>query len=163
MDRRSFLRLVGLVGAGAALSGCQPLYGQLVRPPQSSTAWSAVEPGAFRLLQRLSFGPTAEALRDVDELGISGWAEEQLDPEGIEDMATTLRLRPIDELRMDASLLADLGDRLFDGYDGSGVVAALRKGTLLRQTYSRSSCTSTWSRSGPTTSTYRRRRATAGS
>jgi len=84
------------------------------------------------MLNRLTFGPTAESLHRLAEIGPAGWIEEQLAPDPAQ-----WRLRPLDMIRMDPPELIELGDKLFDDIDPSPVLDQLRRATLIRQVHSR--------------------------
>lgn len=66
-----------------------PTVGPLPSPtveafPPAGTSAAALEE-AHHVLNRLSFGPSPESLRDVLDLGVSGWINQQLNPELIDD------------------------------------------------------------------------------
>ena len=52
------------------------------------------------LLNRLTFGPTAEDISQVRHLGVDGWLERQLQPQTIDDSALEARLDAYPALRM---------------------------------------------------------------
>lgn len=144
LSRRDFLRLSGLLAAGAALSSCGQVsvvdqaYGRLADLPQPWDEWlPPADADAFSALSRLTFGPRLEERRRFAEIGLAAWIEEQLAPETLEDRAVDWRLRPLGTLALSAGDLADLSDRLFDDYDRTTAPTQLRQATLLRQVYSR--------------------------
>jgi hypothetical protein len=141
LSRRGFLRLAGLVAAGAVAAGCEPAYIQA-----SSALRKKHEPdwnnqpiiySAFPALNRLTFGPRIEDLELAERVGMSGWIEEQLAPERIDDFPLELLLRRFPTLGMDSDQLADLSDKLFDDVDRERVPGELQRAALTRQVYSR--------------------------
>jgi len=52
-------------------------------PPPGTTANQLAE--AHHILNRLSFGPSADSLKDVLDSGVAGWISQQLDPDNIDD------------------------------------------------------------------------------
>lgn len=137
LSRREFLRLAGLAAAGATASGCAPFYTRLAGGPAQLAGWPPDAAGDFQALSRLTFGPRVEERRRVAEIGLPAWVEEQLAPATIADRGADWRVRRFDTLTLSANDLADLGDRLFDEVDGSGIVRDLKQATLLRQVFSR--------------------------
>ncbi|MEW5869000.1 MAG: DUF1800 domain-containing protein [Chloroflexota bacterium] len=140
LTRREFLRLAGLLGAGAALSACSPIYAQLSRQTQPFAGWepTKLEPGNahFGILNRLTFGPRPEERLHAAQIGLPAWIEEQLAPHSIEDTRCELLLRRFDTLRMSAADLHDWSDKLFDAQDKTSVPAELRQAAMIRQVYS---------------------------
>jgi uncharacterized protein (DUF1800 family) len=139
LTRRAFLRLSALLAASATLSACTPAYTWLAEKSSSSPPPLPADedPAAFRLLNRLTFGPRSEERLRLAETGARGWIEEQLAPALIDDTPCDLRLRNLGTLTMQASDLFDLSDKLFDDQDRQSVPGELRQATLLRQVYSR--------------------------
>src|SRR5205085_1699493 len=108
ISRRDFLRLAGLVAASAAAAGCAPLYARLGGQPEPPLAppFGAIDPPAFALLNRLTFGPrVAERLR-LAEIGSAAWIEDQLRPESIDDGPAEWRLRDLETLNLSAADLS---------------------------------------------------------
>ena len=65
------------------------------------------EKEAIHLLNRLTFGPTAESLELLRKLGTKKWIEQQLDPSGIgENPELEARLKPLTSLSMSQEELA---------------------------------------------------------
>lgn len=148
LSRREFLRMSAWLAAGASLSACAPIYSQLAEVPAFPEDIGAIldDPGTasrgipetnFSDLARLTFGPRLEDRMAASKIGLQAWIEEQLAPEGLDDSACEIRLRPFETLSMRANDLADLGDKLFDGLDRLSVPDELRQSTLIRQVYSR--------------------------
>lgn len=139
MNRRSFLKLAGIVAAGATLSACQPLYAKIGGPVEtlSPSPFHLFSPADFLALSRLTFGPRVSERQRVAEIGLAAWLEEQLSPETINNGPLDWRMHDFDVLKLDAATLAELGDQLFDGLNPDHVIAPLRQATLLRQVYSR--------------------------
>lgn len=125
----------GAVSVGAALlSGCKSLEQRLTRtplpdqplPPRNGTLTPAV-----RVLNRTAFGPRPGDVARLQNIGVTAYIEEQLDPDSIEEEpAAVWRVRRLgDSLGNDPGLQFDQDDRR--------LVAALREATLLRAVYSR--------------------------
>ena len=129
LDRRTFLKVGGLLAAGAAASACSPVYARLAQAVRPAAAWPPEEEEVFRALQRLTFGPTAAERIEAAAVGLPGWIEGQLAPAQIADPAADLLVRPLDSLELEASDLA--------AWDREDVVRELRRASLLRQIYSR--------------------------
>ena len=145
LSRREFLKLVGALAASAAVTSCGPVYAQLAQEQAPFASLAKLEGGGsgtsipyvFAALNRLTFGARPDERESASQIGLAGWIEEQLAPEGIEDRRCELRLRAFDTLRLSASDLADLSDKLFDNVDRQSVPDELRQATLVRQVYSR--------------------------
>ena len=135
MNRRDFLKLAGLTGAAAALSGCGPLYSRLAggEPPISS--WPAAS-ADFLGLARVTFGPTAAERARAGQIGLRAFIEEQLAYTAIDNGPADLRLRDFETLDLKANELYEAGNKLFDDLDKRSVVSELRQATLIRQIYS---------------------------
>jgi hypothetical protein len=129
LQRREFLQLAGLVAAGATLQACTPLYRRLAGAPDGIENWPSAAVGDnFVALNRLTFGARAEDRQKADEIGLAYWIEEQLSPEGINDMPALWRARHLDAMQLD-------GDAL-EGWEKEDVIHQLKQHTLLRQIYS---------------------------
>ncbi len=142
LSRRDLLRLSGYFAAGAALSGCGPLYRELASLQAAPQGWLPPDPAGgssttFQALSRLTFGPSLEERQHVAEIGLEAWIEEQLAPELLEDTAASLLVRQLGTLSLDANELVALSDELFDVQDRQTVPTQLRQATLLRQVHSR--------------------------
>jgi uncharacterized protein (DUF1800 family) len=138
LSRREFLRLAGLVAAGAAASACAPIYQRLANDvSQSDLPQPANAPNTyFGALNRLTFGPRPGDRARAAEIGLNGWIEEQLAPESIDEAPAMWRLRRFKTLDMDASELFEEGNKLFDDLDKTPVINELRQAMLIRQVYS---------------------------
>jgi uncharacterized protein (DUF1800 family) len=129
VDRRQFLRLAGTVAAGAGVAACSPLYREFSNVPGPIPPWPPLPLADFRGLSRLTYGPLPEERRRVLEIGLAGWIEEQLSPEGVPDGGVQWRLRPLDALRVASDSLSS--------WEAEDVILQLKQGALLRQVYSR--------------------------
>jgi len=144
LDRRGFLRLSGMLALSTAVSGCVE-HGRLIGTIASSLApplhflegEPALSTDDHALLCRLTFGPSLDDRRRMAAIGRLAWIEEQLAPESLDDAATDVRLSAYASLRMSASDLIDLSDKLFDEQDRQTVPSELRQATLLRRVISR--------------------------
>ncbi len=137
LNRREFIRLAGLLAAGSGVAGCASVYNRLAPDIIASASWPGSNPAAFAQLNRVTFGPNTQERGRVEEIGIQAWIEEQLAPEGMDDIGAELRLRRFSTLDMSAADLAAVSDKLFDSVDRFTIPDQLRKATLIRQVYSR--------------------------
>lgn len=138
LNRRDFLKLSSLLAGSIALNGCASLYQQLASEPKAIGELPPHDPALFAALNRMTFGARPEEQRYAGTIGLANWIEEQLAPEGIDDGAVELHLRPFSSLNMNAGEILDLyGDQLFDNVDTTKAPNELRQATLLRQLYSR--------------------------
>jgi uncharacterized protein (DUF1800 family) len=139
LSRRDFLRLAGLVSASAAAAACAPAYARLGGQPEAalSSPLPQLDPTAFRLLNRLTFGPRVAERERAAQIGLAGWIEEQLAPEALDDSPADWRVRNFETLNMSAADLADGSSKLFGEFDRKSVPDELRQASLLRQVYSR--------------------------
>ncbi len=127
LARRDFLRLAGWGAMGMGMASCAPLYARLAGSA-ALDAWPEAT-GEYALLRRLTFGPRPEERRRSAEIGLQAWVEEQLAPETLDDGGAWWRLRNLDAL--------DLGADALEALEAREAVGQLRRGTLLRQVYSR--------------------------
>ena len=128
MERREFLKLAGLVAAGATLSACTPAYGIIADSLESPAMWLEGDTRAFRILNRLTYGPTLAERQLAAVIGVQAWIEEQLDPASLPDPRGDLSVRPLTSLTLDAADLA--------AWERDDVVSELKRGALLRRVYS---------------------------
>ncbi len=92
--------LAGLL-CGSLTFSALPLSAAAVKKPVAAPARPLALPAKDTLLlNRLTFGPTAEDLRQVRNMGIDAWLERQLRPETINDSALESRLDAYPALRM---------------------------------------------------------------
>ncbi|MDK1082160.1 MAG: DUF1800 domain-containing protein [Anaerolineae bacterium] len=135
LSRRDFLKLGSTIAGSAVLSACGPVYDWL-DGDQTAGPNSILPEADFRLLNRMTYGPTVSTRQQFAQLGMGNWIEEQLQPESIENFTCTLRLRNLSTLEKSASDLFDQSNQLFDSLDKQTVPGELRQATLLRQVYS---------------------------
>ncbi|KAA3647877.1 MAG: DUF1800 family protein [Chloroflexi bacterium] len=129
LSRREFLRLAGLVAAGASLQACAPLYAELAGGPGEISQWPTPDSsGLFRALSRITYGPRVAERRYAAQIGLGNWVEEQLAYEGIKDLGTMIRIRPYDSINLEADAA--------EAYEKQDVIEELRRATLTRQIYS---------------------------
>lgn len=131
--RREFLTLGGLASAAAILAACTgPDLGGMAQARMLGGAevpeWSRADATTWRALGRMTFGPRPGEVARAGEIGLEGWIEEQLAPEGLADREAELRVRRFDALTADPSVLAELGE---------GARRELQSAALLRAVYSR--------------------------
>ncbi|MCH7663838.1 MAG: DUF1800 family protein [Chloroflexi bacterium] len=106
LSRREFIRLAGLVAAGATAAACSPAYRRLAREPQAVQSWpSAIINEQFLALNRLTFGARVEEWSMAAEIGLKAWIEDQLSPGSIQDTSAALRIRKFDALTLSADAL----------------------------------------------------------
>jgi uncharacterized protein (DUF1800 family) len=129
LNRRQFMQLTGALAAGTTLSGC----GAVALPAFSSEFgdWPAPTPETdWRILNRLSFGPTAGERQRAAEIGLAAFIEEQLAPDTLPemDLRPRLTLRRLESLHLDPPDLFDLREE--------DVTRELQQASLLRAVYS---------------------------
>lgn len=129
LGRREFLRLAGLVAAGAATGACSPLYRRVGEALAEPLVWVDGDLATFRVLSRLTYGPTLAERAEAASMGAAAWIEEQLQPDGIPDHRANLLVRPLTSLTLEAADLA--------AWDREDVIQELRSATLLRRVHSR--------------------------
>ncbi len=104
--RRQMLATMGVGGTLAAWSGCSGTMpgpdttGQPLTPPEMPDDLD------LRLLNRITFGPTADQFEEIAQIGYDAFLEEQLNPERIADTATDDALRSLPTLRQPLAELA---------------------------------------------------------
>ncbi len=138
MNRRSFLRLSSLVASASVLAACRPVYRAIGGPVEVLEPGEGpiLPPAVYAALNRLTFGGRQSEQLRVGEIGLAGWIEEQLSPEGIDDAPLDWRLRPFDIFEMSTDDLYNHGNRLLGAFDSGPILADLSAVTLLRQVYS---------------------------
>ena len=129
LGRRSFLRLAGLVAAGAAASACTPVYRAVGEVIEGQVPWLSGDLLTFLALQRMTYGPTLAERQHAADIGLAGWIEEQLAPASLVDLPGGLAVRSLTSLGLEAADLA--------AWERADVVDELQRGTLLRRVYSR--------------------------
>lgn len=124
--RRSLLR--ALVGLGAAAAATGALQKAAATPPRFT---ADVDPNALllKLVRRTSYGPTVESMARANELGYTGFLEEQLNPAGIADQACDAVLAAIPNLWQNYHELIPQA--------GQGVTIALTTAAMQRALMSR--------------------------
>ncbi len=144
LDRRGFLRLSAMLAMSTAVSGCVEhgrLIGTIASALTPSPTFPEDEPALsaddHAVLCRLTYGPSLDDRRRMAAIGRLAWIEEQLAPESLDDSATDVLLSAYPSLRMSASDLIDLSDKLFDEQDRLTVPTELRQATLMRRLTSR--------------------------
>ncbi|MBI3162933.1 MAG: DUF1800 domain-containing protein [Chloroflexi bacterium] len=136
LSRRDFLKLASIVSASAALSSCAPAYRKLAGG-LPTLPWTALDPGDFIALNRITFGARVEERARFVEIGLQNYIEEQLDFDSINDLACDLQLSTFKTLRMEANELEGISSQLFGNYDREKAPNELRQATFLRQMYSK--------------------------
>jgi uncharacterized protein (DUF1800 family) len=129
LKRRQFLRMVGGLAAGAALTGCGPSFWPDLEPEFGP--WPAPTAGSgWRLLNRVTFGPRPQERQRLNDIGPAAFLEEQLAPDLLPEMAIKprLKLRRLETLRLAAPDLFDVERDL--------VMTDLQQASLLRAIYS---------------------------
>lgn len=107
LTRRKFLTQGGLVTASTMLAACSPAQ-EWLATHRTLDDWPTANDPMLHALNRMTFGPTADERAYANEIGLHDWIEEQLTPDGINDMRTTLRLQRFDMLATDISTIFDM-------------------------------------------------------
>jgi len=135
VSRRRLLRAGAAGAAGIAAAGCEravsgaaAFLGQRV-PDRVALSDGDAPDASFHLLQRAGMGPWPGEAEEVRALGTADWVEEQVHPDGIEDLACELRARRFESLHHAA------GDAF--EFKRAVIVRELARATLLRAVYSR--------------------------
>jgi len=136
MNRRDFIKLMGIASASLALSACGPVYDRLAGGEPTIEDWPTLNAGDFLRLSRLTFGPTAGERDHFSKIGLGAFIEEQLAYESLDNKPADLRLRDFGTLDLKANELYEYGSKLFDDLDKVPVPSELRQATLIRQVYS---------------------------
>lgn len=105
LSRRQFLTLSGIATASAALASCAPVRSLIVGDQAQATNFPPTNNSDWRALSRLTFAPRADELARVAEIGIHAWIEEQLAPATIDDGFAERRVRGLNTLTLDNSLI----------------------------------------------------------
>ncbi|MFQ5424923.1 MAG: DUF1800 domain-containing protein [Phycisphaerae bacterium] len=125
-NRREFIGALGASAAGAAmLGGCSVFHA----PPAPLPPPEMTPDLERRLLNRITFGPTAAEVHAVNTMGYDGFLEQQLDPAGIDDGDAEGRLFWLSTLNAD---IAGLAPR-----KANDIKAELVSATLTRAIYSK--------------------------
>lgn len=129
LHRRAFLALsAGLVACDGPRTAAARWLGAGVPAELDPPTSSELDP-AHHLLNRAGFGPWPGDVERIRELGIDGWIEEQLDPDSIDDRATTVLARRFD------ALLASPGNA--HEWEPETIREQLQRHALLRAVHSR--------------------------
>ncbi len=148
LSRRNFLRLGGATAVAAGTAGCSVVGRELAQnelpesllvptavPNASPLTQSAaalptlaVNP-ARRLLNRAGYGPKPGDVERVNRMGFADFLEEQLHPDGIEDVAGDLIARHQTLYQLDASVLVE--------EEPKDAAIELVGGTFMRALYSK--------------------------
>lgn len=116
MRRRQFLGWSLAASGAAALSGCDGVYGALSRqlgaalPERLEPVLSVAPDRERRLLDRAAWGPWPGDVSRLRSQGVEGWLDEQLAPEGIDDLACTLRARRIESMHLPVAEMYEFED-----------------------------------------------------
>jgi hypothetical protein len=135
IDRRDFIRIIGILSAGT-IAGCSPLSQYLPDKNLGLPGTQLISKSDWIALNRLTFGPRPEEITWLSKNGLLAYIEDQLSPENIPDYKIDLLTKRIDVLDLDADVLRNRGDKIFDNFDPDLVLDEFRQATLLRQVYS---------------------------
>ncbi len=123
-NRREF---IGALGAGIGVAGCGAAVLEPVDPLDTSTDVNTQEEETIttevaaenvsealrrKLLDRITFGPTADELQEINAQGYTAFLQAQLDPEAISDSAADALLAPLQTLEMSVAELLDQPSQL---------------------------------------------------
>ena len=139
MTRRQFLHASGLAAAYAALPGLLAGCGSaVVAVPPSPEIWAgdgAPDDVLLHLVERTSYGSTAETRARARALGADAFLDEQLHPERIDDTDLDGRLVSLTTLLLPSSeLIARYPQGQKPG--PQPIISELEQASLLRATYS---------------------------
>jgi hypothetical protein len=130
LDRRSFFRLAALTASAASIASCRSNLRIAKRTKGEHQEVRALSPLDRAVLDRVCYGVSElEAFR-VAEIGLEGWIEEQLADDDLPELDLRWRMRNLNVLTKDADAIHGVHKR-------NEAIEQLRKGTLLRQVYSR--------------------------
>lgn len=140
LSRSQFLGAAAVTVGGLSLSGCSEIARRLSAPglPERLGAAEAL-PGdpAWRVLNRVAYGPRPGDLERVRTMGVDAYLEEQLHPERIEQpWAAWMRLLPLDTLDMDAADAEDWETASYPEVGKGPVAVELQQASVLRAVYS---------------------------
>lgn len=135
-SRRDFIKLMGVAGAGALLSGCSGgeqlgwLAGRPTAPAPEGLTWQGTEAErtAARLLNRLAYGARPGDVARVAELGREAFIEQQLNPESLDDRQAHWLTRRIEALQLKTPDIFEL--------PAEAAAESLIRATVLRAVYS---------------------------
>src|SRR5690348_10685106 len=98
LSRSQFLGAAAVTVGGLSLSGCSEIARRLSRtelPDRLGVAEALPNDPAWRVLNRVAYGPRPGDLERVQRIGVEAYLEEQLHPERIEEpRAAWMRLLP---------------------------------------------------------------------
>lgn len=137
-------QFIGLSAAGVgavSLTGCMEVARRVSSPALPERLGQAeAGPGdpAWRVLNRMAFGPRPGDLERVRRIGVDAYVEEQLAPERIEEeWAAWMRLLPMDTLDMDAMDAEDYETAVYPEVGKGQTAVELQQSCVLRAVYSR--------------------------
>jgi uncharacterized protein (DUF1800 family) len=130
IDRRSFMRIAALTACAVSTSACYPDFRIAKQDRGGLKDIRSLTDYDRRVLDRICYGVSTLEAKRVAEIGLHGWIEEQLSPDEIPEVDLHWRMRNLEVLDKDA-------DAIEGAYKRGEVIEQLRRGTLLRQIYSR--------------------------
>lgn len=141
LTRSQFLSL-SAAGVGAlSLTGCTEVARHLSAPELPERLGQAeAKPGdpAWRVLNRMAFGPRPGDLERVQKMGVGAYIEEQLAPQHIEESwAAWMRLLPMDTLDLDEMDAEDFETAVYPEVGKGQTAIELQQACVLRATYSK--------------------------
>jgi uncharacterized protein (DUF1800 family) len=131
----------GAAAVGAcALSGCTELsrrFSVPSLPDRVGEAEATPTDPAWRVLNRLAYGPRPGDLERVREMGVHAYVDEQLAPERIrESRAAWMRLLPFETLDLDAADARDVETATYPEVGRGPAARELQQACVLRAIYS---------------------------
>jgi uncharacterized protein (DUF1800 family) len=140
LSRAQFLGGAAAAMGGMSLTGCVPALRHLSAPElpaRLGQAEAGAHDPAWRVLNRMAYGPRPGDLERVRAMGVDAFVEEQLAPERIpERWAAWMRLLPMDTLNMDAEDAEDYETAVFPEVGKGQAAVELQQACLLRAVYS---------------------------
>ncbi len=141
LTRSQFLGGAASAAGALSLTGCMQVARRISHTelPEGRIGRDATLPGdpAWRVLNRMAYGPRPGDLERVRSTGADAWIEEQLHPEKVEEQwAAWMRLMPMDTLDMDPAEAEDFETATYPEVGKGQSAIELQQAMVLRSVYS---------------------------